>query len=341
MVIVTGTPRAVQGRANNLLEFSAIAGLTLSPTLSGLAASLLHWRAAFALALVFVAGAFAWVLYTRQTLAEAVGASTGRHNPDTPAVARPAPRPEAPAAAASHTRVIGIAYVATFVLSFIWSGFVSTALPLFGGEVVGISTSTLGLVFTAGLLVDLILLLPIGWLSDRLEARVVLTPALLLMAGALAYLPQATSLGGLFVVSICLHTGFAAWGMPSAALALCTPRERLARTMGIYRLLVDGAVVIAPLARWYAHRAVWLWPTGVAYCRARRTDSTPGRAGSTCRATIVNSFSLIVIVLHYISIVIRRLCYGTGAFFYPRGCEDYGSLGADCHRYGSFAQLGH
>ncbi len=47
MVIVTGTPRAVQGRANNLLEFSAIAGLTLSPTLSGLTASLLHWRAAF------------------------------------------------------------------------------------------------------------------------------------------------------------------------------------------------------------------------------------------------------------------------------------------------------
>src|SRR5262245_64044892 len=66
------------------------------------------------------------------------------------------------------------------------------------------------------------------------------------MAGALAYLPQATSLGGLFVVSLCLHTGFAAWGMPSAALALCTPREHLARTMGIYRLLVDGAVVIAP-----------------------------------------------------------------------------------------------
>ena len=48
------------------------------------------------------------------------------------------------------------------------------------------------------------------------------------------------------LVSIGLHTGFAAWGMPSAALALCTSRERLARTMGVYRLLVDGAVVIAP-----------------------------------------------------------------------------------------------
>jgi len=121
MVIVTGTPRAVQGRANNLLEFSAIAGLTLSPTLSGLTASLLHWRAAFALAIVFVAGAFGWVLYTRQTLAEAVGAAPGRHNPATPAAARSTQRPEAPAAPTVHTRVVWIAYVATFMLSFIWS----------------------------------------------------------------------------------------------------------------------------------------------------------------------------------------------------------------------------
>jgi predicted MFS family arabinose efflux permease len=260
MLIVTGTPRAAQGRANNLLEFSAIAGLTVSPTLSGLAASLLHWRAAFALATVFVAGAFGWVLYTRQALVEAVETAPGRPNPDLSAAARPTPRPEAQADAAGRTRIIGLAYVATFVLSFIWSGFVSTALPLFGGEVVGVSPSTLGLVFTAGLLVDLMLLLPIGWLSDRLEGRVVLTPALLLMAAALAYLPQATSLGGLFVVSICLHTGFAAWGMPSAALALCTPRASLTRTMGIYRLLVDGAVVIAP---WLVGTLIGLYGYGL------------------------------------------------------------------------------
>jgi MFS family permease len=260
MLIVTGTPRAAQGRANNLLEFSAIAGLTLSPTLSGLAASLLHWRAAFALATVFVVGAFAWVLYTRQSLVEAVESAPGRPNPDMPAATRSTQHPEALAAAAMHTRIIGIAYVAAFVLSFIWAGFISTALPLFSGEVVGVSPSTLGLVFTAGLLVDLILLLPIGWLSDRLEARVVLTPALLLMAGALAYLPQATSLVGLFVVSICLHTGFAAWGMPSAALALCTPRASLARTMGIYRLLVDGAVVIAP---WLVGTLIGLYGYGL------------------------------------------------------------------------------
>ncbi len=244
LVVVAATPRTAQGRANNLLEFSAIAGLTLSPTLSGLTASLLHWRVAFGLATVFVAGAFGWVLYTRQALAEAVEASAIRHN--APTAAWCTPHPEAPAAAPSQTRAVGIAYVATFVMSFIWAGFIATALPLFSGEVVGVSTSTLGLVFTAGLLADLILLLPIGWLSDRLEGRVVLTPALLLMAGALAYLPQATSLGALFLVSICLHTGFAAWGMPAAALALCTPRERLARTMGMYRLLIDGAVVIAP-----------------------------------------------------------------------------------------------
>ena len=246
MVVIAATPRTRQGRANNLLEFSAIAGFVISPTLSGLTASLLHWRVAFGLATVFVAGAFAWVLYTRQALAAAVGTLTERPNPTTDSRTRPTQAPADPAVEPYLPSAVWIAYLATFVLSFIWSGFIATALPLFAGEVVGVSTSTLGLVLTAGLLVDLVLLLPMGWLSDRLACRAVLTPALLLMAGGLVLLPQAQNLGMLFLVSICLHTGFAAWGMPSAALALSTPRARLARTMGIYRLLVDGAVVIAP-----------------------------------------------------------------------------------------------
>ena len=246
MVVVAATPRTEQGRANNLLEFAAIAGFTLSPTLSGLTASLLHWRVAFGLATVFVAGAFAWVLYSRQALAEAVDAAAGKPSLATDPVTLSARATVSPASAPYQPRAVWIAYLATFVLSFIWSGFISTALPLFGGEVVGVSTSTLGLVFTAGLLVDLVLLLPIGWLADRLEGRIVLAPALLLMASTLALLPQAQSLSALFLVSIGLHTGFAAWGMPPAVLALCTPRARLARTMGIYRLLVDGAVVLAP-----------------------------------------------------------------------------------------------
>jgi predicted MFS family arabinose efflux permease len=245
-VVVAATPPSAMGRANSLLEFSAIAGIMFSPTLSGLTASLLHWRAAFGLSTVFVAGAFAWVLLTRQALGEAARISVPRPDPE----ARPASQPVWAAADQTMQRqqryAMCLAYLATFVLSFIWAGFVALALPLFAGEVVGISTSTLGVILTAGLLVDLVLLLPIGWLSDRLDYRLVLVPAMLLMAGALAWLPAAHSLGVLFAVSICLHTGFAAWGMPSAALALLAPAERLTRTMGIYRLLVDGAVVVAP-----------------------------------------------------------------------------------------------
>jgi hypothetical protein len=48
--------------------------------------------------------------------------------------------------------------------------------------------------------------------------------------------------------------------MPSAALAVCTPREYLARTMGIYRLLVDGAVVIAP---WLVGTLIGLYGYGL------------------------------------------------------------------------------
>src|SRR5262245_56425185 len=282
MVVVAATPRTAQGRANNLLEFSAIAGITLSPTLSGLTASLLHWRVAFGLATAFAAGAFGWVRSTRQALAKAVGASTARYSPEAPATTQSTQPTEAPVLAPSQTTTVYIAYMATFVLSFIWSGFISTALPLFGGEVVGVSTSALGLVFTAGLLADLIRLLPIGWLSDRLEARIVLTPALLLMAGALAYFSQATSLPALFLVSICLHIGFAAWGRPSAALALCTPREQLARTMGIYRLLVDGAVVIAP---WLIGTLIGLYGYGLpAWLTAALVTLTALLVGQSLRA---------------------------------------------------------
>jgi MFS family permease len=137
-------------------------------------------------------------------------------------------------------------FVAAFVLSFIWGGFVATALPLYGGEVVGLSTSTLGLIMTAGLVVDLLLLLPTGWLSDRLQTRTVLAPALSILVAALLWLPQSTHFWGLLLVSLGLHAGFAAWGMPSAALAMLTQGHRLTRAMAWYRLLVDGAAVIAP-----------------------------------------------------------------------------------------------
>jgi MFS family permease len=245
-VVVGATPRTAMGRANSLLEFTAIAGIVCSPIVSGLTTALLHWRAAFGLSTLFVAAAFVWVLCTRWELAHAVCAPAFRINPhaDTAASAR-APHHKL---STSPARVwaVGIAYLATFVLSFTWAGFIALAMPLYGGEVLHIPPAVLGSIFTAGLLVDLALLLPIGWLSDRLGYHAVLAPAMLLMAAMLVWLPKARSPVALLIVSVGLHTGFAAWGMPAAALVLLTRGDRLARTMGFYRLLVDGAVVIAP-----------------------------------------------------------------------------------------------
>ena len=245
-VIIESTPLTAQGRANNLLEFSAIGGSAVSPTLSGVVASLLHWRAAFALATVFVAGAFAWVMFTREALEEDTRALTRKSAADDGVRPTRAALADKADARPAQTAPILIAYLAAFMLSFTWSGFLSTAMPLYGGEVVGVPTSTLGMVFTAGLLVDLALLLPVGWVSDRLDYRVVLAPAMLLMALALAWFPQAHSLGTLILVSVGIHTSFAAWGMPSAALAQLARGGGLRRLMGAYRFLVDGAVVVAP-----------------------------------------------------------------------------------------------
>jgi MFS transporter, DHA1 family, multidrug resistance protein len=245
-VIIESTPLTAQGRANNLLEFSAIGGSAFSPTLSGLMASLIHWRAAFALGTLFVVGAFAWVILTREALEEDIRALPRKAPSDHDATSTRTLPADKAGAHSPHTTAIVIAYLTTFMLSFTWSGFLSTAIPLYGGEVVGLSTSTLGMVLTAGMLVDLVLLLPVGWLSDRLDYRVVLAPAMLLMAVTLAWFPQAQGVWGLLLVSIGIHTSFAAWGMPSAALAQLARGGRLRRTMGVYRFLVDGAVVVAP-----------------------------------------------------------------------------------------------
>jgi MFS transporter, DHA1 family, multidrug resistance protein len=245
-VIIESTPLTAQGRANNLLEFSAIGGSAVSPTLSGLMASLIHWRAAFALGTLFVVGAFAWVILTRKALQEDIRALPRKAASDNDATSTRALAADKAGSLPPQTTAILIAYLTTFMLSFTWSGFLSTAIPLYGGEVLGLSTSTLGMVLTAGLLVDLVLLLPVGWLSDRLDYRVVLAPAMLLMAVTLAWFPQAQSLWGLLLASIGIHTSFAAWGMPSAALAQLARGERLRRTMAVYRFLVDGAVVVAP-----------------------------------------------------------------------------------------------
>lgn len=245
-VMVEATPLTAQGRANNLLEFSAIAGSALSPTLSGLTASLIHWRATFLISTLFVAGALAWVILTRRALETVTHGLLAQQKPDgesSPASVRIGTNAHS---RPPRTAPMLIAYAAAFILSFTWAGFLSTALPLYGGEVLGVPTPTLGMIFTAGLLVDLVLLLPVGWLSDRLDPRAMLTPAMLLMAGGLAWLPTSHSLEALLLLSIVLHTSFAAWGMPSAALALLARGEHLGRVLGVYRFLVDGAVVIAP-----------------------------------------------------------------------------------------------
>jgi predicted MFS family arabinose efflux permease len=268
-VIIESTPLTSQGRANNLLEFSAIGGSALSPTLSGLLASWIQWRASFALGTLFVLGAFVWVICTREALEEETRALTRKSGSDDDSTPKWTPAPVEIGTRPPQTTAILIAYLASFILSFTWSGFLATALPLYGGEVVGIPTSTLGMVFTAGLLVDLALLLPVGWVSDRLDYRVVLAPAMLLMAVVLAWFPQAHSLWGLLLVSIGIHTSFAAWGMPSAALAQLARGERLRRTMGVYRFLVDGAVVVAPwligtlVGRYGYELPAWITAAGV------------------------------------------------------------------------------
>ena len=107
------------------------------------------------------------------------------------------------------------------------------------------------------------------------------SPALLLMAGALAYLPQATERprGAVCRLYLPAHR-LCSLGYAFSGPGIMHPTDI---SPGPWASIACWSMARwSLLARWHTHRAVWLWPAGVVYCRPRRTDSPPGRAGYAC-----------------------------------------------------------
>ena len=94
-------------------------------------------------------------------------------------------------------------------------------------------------------LVDLIVLLPVGWLADRIGRLPVLTRG----RGALGLGLFAVGLGSLplLVVGCALFgLGMAGWMLPLGVIREHTDVARLGWRTGVYRVGVDGAIFLGP-----------------------------------------------------------------------------------------------
>lgn len=137
-----------------------------------------------------------------------------------------------------------LAVGAVFALS--WSSVSQFLIPIRGTRDFGLDRAGISRLLATAQIVDLIALLPVGRIADRLgRARVLGVISLVLGAGTLF-----TGLGNfpLFVLGCgCFGLGLAGWMLPLGVIRERTGRDGFAWRTGLYRFGVDAAISLGPL----------------------------------------------------------------------------------------------
>ena len=230
--------QASRGRIFSLYEFLIVAGLAASTALTGFVGEWMGWRAGFVLGAVLAGlglGAAVLALGPGMLVGSLPGAS----------------RPQGPLRSVRSTAwvevwPVGLVLLASFVLSYAWTGHFYTLYPLYGGEQLGLSTEVVGVAMSTGYLADLVLLFPYGWLADRHGRVPVLFAGVLLVALAAFALPLSSSGPSYLAIGVLTGVGFACWGLPPALLTDWVPSGSQGMVVGFYRFMIDLGFILGP-----------------------------------------------------------------------------------------------
>jgi len=221
----------------NTLEFAGMLGVLGGLTLVGLLPERWPWN------LTLLAAAGPVVLSLAGTLV--LTRTFRRHLP---------PAPPAPAGAPAATRarattlppIVRLMFALGVVMALAWSAVSQFVIPLRGTREFGLDRAGISGLLSLAQLVDLIVLLPVGWLADRIGRLPVLT----VVAVTLGLGLFAVGLGSLplLVVGCALFgLGMAGWMLPLGVIREHTDVARLGWRTGVYRVGVDGAIFLGPL----------------------------------------------------------------------------------------------
>jgi MFS family permease len=216
----------------NTLEFSGMLGILAGLAVVGLLPAAWPWQWSFLAAGTPVLGALALMPVLR------------RRFPD----AGPARRAEA-AAPAAGGRPPGIVWVmfglgVTFALS--WSAVSQFLLPVRGTRDFGLDRAGISRLFAVAQVVDLLVLLPVGRLADRLGRA----PVLAAVGTVLGLGTLGVGLGSYpFFVAGCVAfgLGLAGWMLPLGVVREHTPAGAAGWWTGAYRFCVDAAIFVGPV----------------------------------------------------------------------------------------------
>jgi MFS family permease len=175
-----------------------------------------------------------------------------RFFPDRPEPAAPTDRRRgtvgaaAPPARASVPPIVRLMFALGVIMALAWSAVSQFVIPLRGTREFGLDRRGISGLLSLAQLVDLLVLLPVGWLADRVGRL----PVLVAVAGVLGLGLGAVGLGSLPLMAVgcaLFGLGMAGWMLPLGVIREHTDVTRLGWWTGVYRVGVDGAIFLGPL----------------------------------------------------------------------------------------------
>ena len=243
----------------NTLEFAGMLGVLGGLALVGLLPERWPWNltllAAAGPVVVSLAGTLVLTRVVPGRLASAPSTASA-------AAARPMPS----ARAATVPPIVRLMFALGVVMALAWSAVSQFVIPLRGTREFGLDRAGISGLLSLAQLVDLIVLLPVGWLADRIGRLPVLTA----VAVTLGFGLLAVGLGALplLVIGCALFgLGMAGWMLPLGVIREHTDVTRLGWRTGVYRVGVDGAIFLGPLICGVlgpAHTPIFIALVGVA-----------------------------------------------------------------------------
>jgi MFS family permease len=221
----------------NILEFSGMLGVLGGLALVGLLPAEWRWNITLLAASAPVVVSLAATLVLMRFVpgpASALPAVPPRAHP--PHIRR----------ASSLPPVVRTVFALGVVMALAWSAVSQFVIPLRGTREFGLDRAGVSGLLSLAQLVDLVVLLPVGWLADRIGRA----PVLGAVAATLGLGLLAVGLGPLtLLVAGCalFGLGMAGWMLPLGVIREHTEAARLGWRTGVYRVGVDGAIFLGPL----------------------------------------------------------------------------------------------
>jgi MFS family permease len=223
----------------NTLEFAGMLGVLGGLALVGLLPERWPWNLTLLAAAGPVVVSLAGTLVLTRVIPGRLASA-----PSTASAAAATPTPSARAAPVPP--IVRLMFALGVVMALAWSAVSQFVIPLRGTREFGLDRAGISGLLSLAQLVDLIVLLPVGWLADRIGRLPVLTA----VAVTLGFGLLAVGLGALplLVIGCALFgLGMAGWMLPLGVIREHTDVTRLGWRTGVYRVGVDGAIFLGPL----------------------------------------------------------------------------------------------